>query len=935
MLVPTPSSLSSSSSSKAIWQPGAARPDPLRLLPRHRLARISASVGAGGIAALLALVGTARRPSAASEPLAVEWTGCAAELRGPICEVTGDQLLTVWVPGAGDGGAAGCAAVVSVDGRIVGGDGEPVQGGRRHRVPVGRDSRVLSVRACGAGQPGWSLALRPHQIPAVLDEVNQQRARSPGEALARLRRVAPDLPGQFRGVAAGIEARILAATEGVDAAEPAFARAIGLSEQAGRVSDACSARLALAYFRREHLRLGEAHAVLDAGADCVASSPTQRARWPYYHAIAALEEPDIRGAAGLLERAIALEERLGLADDLAFSRQQQARVLALLGRFDESVALLGRALADTGGCERALVRNELGWTALQAEEAGRPVLARGEIEAQLEGGLVDAETCGPPSRTRPLLYLNLAFASVAAGRAGPAAAALAKARAGWQADDALARPWWLELEGHVARLRGRAAAAAASFRALDALGAARLDDHIRWRAALGLARTLEGRGERAGAIEAYRAAEASVDRELRLVPFGEGRASFAEARSPATGRLIALLMDGGRDDQAGAVARRSLQRGLRNLLRASQLLALDAPAHARWRELLGEYRQKRRELEQDGSASWRLPASELADLRRRALAVEGELRRMLDDRLRDEGGGGELRRPDRGELLLVYHPVEGGAWVGFAIEAHRTEARRLGAIDVAAGPERAAAQLLAPFVGAVRRAQVVMVLAPGALGAIDFEALPFDGRPLLAGRAVVHTLDLGEPVRPVPAPRTALVARDASGELPGAAGEAEQVVAALPGSSLLDPATDLAGLIRAIEGAEHFHYAGHGRSSGPDGLESALLVGDRVHLSSADVLTLRRVPDTVVLSGCDLARTAPTRATLGLGVGQAFVVRGARAVAAPARPVRDEDAAAFARLLYAELPAAGSFQAAVARAQLALRAERPDADWAAFRVLVP
>jgi CHAT domain-containing protein len=218
------------------------------------------------------------------------------------------------------------------------------------------------------------------------------------------------------------------------------------------------------------------------------------------------------------------------------------------------------------------------------------------------------------------------------------------------------------------------------------------------------------------------------------------------------------------------------------------------------------------------------------------------------------------------------------------------------------------------------------------MAALDLHALPFDGRPLLAGRPVAYSLDLGARPGPVPSPRTALVARDASGELPGAVHEAEQVLAALPGSTALG-ASDLVGLIGAIERAEHFHYAGHGRAAGPDGLESALVIGDELRLSSADVLTLRRVPDTVVLSGCDLARGAAGRASVSLGVAQAFAARGARAVAAPVRPVRDEDAAAFARLLYAALPRATSFQAAVAEAQLALRAGGSGADWAAFRVI--
>jgi CHAT domain-containing protein len=58
------------------------------------------------------------------------------------------------------------------------------------------------------------------------------------------------------------------------------------------------------------------------------------------------------------------------------------------------------------------------------------------------------------------------------------------------------------------------------------------------------------------------------------------------------------------------------------------------------------------------------------------------------------------------------------------------------------------------------------------------------------------------------------------------------------------------------------------------------------------------VPDVVVLSGCETARTG-TAGPEGFGLAQAFAVAGAREVIAAIRPVRDEVSLAVAKALYA------------------------------------
>jgi hypothetical protein len=101
-----------------------------------------------------------------------------------------------------------------------------------------------------------------------------------------------------------------------------------------------------------------------------------------------------------------------------------------------------------------------------------------------------------------------------------------------------------------------------------------------------------------------------------------------------------------------------------------------------------------------------------------------------------------------------------------------------------------------------------------------------------------------------------------------------------------------------------FHYGGHAVQAGADGLEAHLRLAGGDRLTAADILSLPRVPPWVVLLGCETGR--PSSEDGGLGLAQAFLLRGARVVVASDRPVHDTTAATVAALLYTESSAPGS-----------------------------
>jgi len=194
-------------------------------------------------------------------------------------------------------------------------------------------------------------------------------------------------------------------------------------------------------------------------------------------------------------------------------------------------------------------------------------------------------------------------------------------------------------------------------------------------------------------------------------------------------------------------------------------------------------------------------------------------------------------------------------------------------------------------------------------------------------------------------PMSALVVADPRGDLPSARAEAQRIAGLLRERGGFEPlvlqgreATHRA-VCDALELTRTglFHYAGHGIFEGRDGWESGFPLAAGGWLSVGDVLVLRRAPDRVLLSGCETARAPSGSSASGLGLAQAFIVAGSRAVVASPRPVDDALAERVMTALYRALSKNGGIDlaASLREAELAVRKESPETDWAAFRVLVP
>ena len=907
------------------------------------------------LGALLMLVLRARSPALAPPSVAppaaldVELSGCAAVLAGPVCELAADGTLRVWVRAA-----PGAVTFDTPSGAVVTTELAELQGGTLYRVAIPTGAPVIRVRShAGALR---SVRLAPRSAPPWVERAKalRQSGDAPGAALlvATAETSHDDVERAF---ALGLRARLELSAGRTEASFPLFREAVRLHRAHGRISDAAddSFALAFAYNQRSH-RYAEARGVLDdIRAGDLTAYPDGGAREAYYRGTLATETGDARAALQHLPEARDHAARLGLALLERNAINAHALQLELVGRVREALDMLAElerrvaTAGDVAACEKAEIAINTGFGALLAEEERDELGAeRFDAVAPLERAVALCQRDCNDRYLRAAALGNLALAALQRGEASKARMHLEAARAGVTDARGIEVLFWHDLEGRIALAEGETARALTAFDEEVRRARSTLSFEAEWRAHVGKGTGLERTGRNAPAVEEYRAAEELLTSTSLLVPMGEGRGTFVGARSRSAKAAVDLLVRMGRAEEALAVVRSSRARVVAGLAQRARLEGSSNDDRARWEKALGAFRTARAALDTEAKDDWKLPRAEAARARGARDGREAELRAALDATFAVFASAGRAREGARLPALprdattLAFHPVRSG-WVGIVADSSGVTTFPITSLPPTADGPALSERLLAPLGVRLERATRLRVLPFGALRAVDFHALPYEGKPLAMKLLVEYPVDLPARARnPVEEPRRALVISDPTLDLTGTRAETDHVVRAIRerGSYRVDvlegPQATSAAILPLLARAALLHYAGHGVFAGREGWQSALPLAGGGHLAIGDVLAANDVPERVVLLGCETARTSTATGEEGLGLAQAFVVAGADVVIAPVRPVDDALAAHLSRALYGALAQSGVVDAATALrdAQMRIVTEDPALDWSAFRV---
>jgi hypothetical protein len=254
------------------------------------------------------------------------------------------------------------------------------------------------------------------------------------------------------------------------------------------------------------------------------------------------------------------------------------------------------------------------------------------------------------------------------------------------------------------------------------------------------------------------------------------------------------------------------------------------------------------------------------------------------------------------------------SWLRFALG--RLARGRLSAAQRAAAEANANAgaamlerALVAPLLPAVGDAPLVLV-PTGLLHVVPWSALPaLRGRSIVVAPSLTQWLGLRQRAR---RGRTVLVAGP---RLRHAAAEVRDVAELLPAATVLrGREATVEATLDALDGASLAHVACHGRFRDDSPLFSSLELADGP-LTALDLQGLRRAPDTLVLSACDVALSERHAGDELLGLSATLLAIGTRTIVASVVPVSDRAARRVLLEFHRGLLAGASPAAALARAQ--------------------
>ena len=707
---------------------------------------------------------------------------------------------------------------------------------------------------------------------------------------------------------------------------------------------------AAAHIQRTRRRFTEAYALLDR-AEVVerrTGHAVGLARVSYYRGSFALDLADYTQARRSFEQALEIFHAYGQDRDAAMTAVGLATVDSAMGRHLSALVALEQAHAwfernrHVDSLEYARSLTNVGWCWFLAMDRGALPMEPDVPRRLLEAAKTWVLKASPDRELDITIETNLAAIAWLAGDQEATRSGITEARDLEPGARGANSIYLSLLEAELDLLERRHTRAIDRFghvltEARDALDGQ--DSDAVWQALHGIGRAQRDMGVGGLALETFQQSWATVLRLARRTRISSDRAPFFGDRHAVMADTLETLLQMG--DIFGAFAvvgawHGQVLSGLETQVRISRL---DPAQREAWFARMEGCRMQRetfvRESEEDRSE--RLPPRKRRAWQARRATQRSALKRCLDDAYADLDTSlrgttsdpapvgdhaatiGAALAP--GEALVVFvwvHHRRHGFWVsGDGSVEHSVMDNNL----------------LSPWMHRLERLKHLYIVAGGLPDAYRLShSRDETGRFLIERIGISYLPHPGALLWRTPAPSgPPLVVSDPNANLLSARAEGRAVAMQLSVEPLIWESASHGAVLAGLDGASVFHFAGHGVLRGDDPWASHLVLAEGRQLTLADILMNRPTTGVVFLNGCETGGLASTHRYPRVGLPEAFLLVGGRAVLAADRRIDDNDARAFADRFYAAGGATAPGPALRAVAET-LIAEENDL-WTAYRLV--
>ena len=827
------------------------------------------------------------------------------------------------------------------------------EAGHRIVLAVAASTQEVMVKSPNPDISDWALSIIDYQErPTVMsDAVALERNSKRDEALQLLETALPTLAPHWQAEAMSHVARMYKRLGKADEALQSFEQSMDLHLQTGGLSHYVKDGTAAV-----HTLIMDAGMKLNEARDLASSLrgilPRHYESQHFYHWASLFAANKAHAHQDTLyhgERGIRLAKQMDKPKFEKFLLPFFTHALQKLGRFDDAIKTLKEKTDDakTPKCVDAENLNTLGfirWFAFQARSETDLTSLEIAKENFLDAIKVASQHCneGHNRHEQTNGRINLALAFLSLDDLEQATKALDQIPS-----DGIRQfhsEWLLQTRAEIALASKRPQSALQWLTKLTPADGATPSPYLELRTLLGKARAHAQLGNFHDAHQVWRNAQTIINQEGILVPIHDGREIFLAQYQNATRDYVQTALDNGKVSLALEAVREAHAQLLQSVQWQDRIQSLSEAERIQWQTNLGYFQNLRKELEALRKSSWSIPNSLKAAHQAKLTATEQRTAVALHQTLHDLGFAPRSTSRDHylepGELELTYFNGRNG-WLCFIRSVNGIDAVELGKLSINSTPQSLSRFLLDPVASELQNATAVNVTATGKLSDVDFHSLEFNGRPLIEQLPLTYQVNIASNAPSVHTPqlKETLVVSDPSGNLSQARHEANYAqevlskISEAPAEILHGQSVTVESLQAKLPQVNFLHYAGHGVFDEERSSRSALLLANDTRLDVKDIVALPKVPEIVVLSACETAKTHTAGLSNQLGIAQAFLSAGSSMVLAAKRPVNDKIGNHLMMKFYSSLDAGHDIAVALQQAQIETMKTFPESDWATYRLI--